>query len=96
MITCAGVLGYCLVARQVTFDVQVSVSVDQEFAVMSLRLHKKKRLAEILWEGADVLLTALHHPALLLSMNLGKAPASTSSSRAGLCKRGRPGRLKSV
>ena len=49
-------------------DVQVSVSVDHGCALVCLRLHKKtKKLPEILWEstpGADVLLTARHHPAL--------------------------------
>ena len=49
-------------------DVLVSVSVDQEFALMCLRLHKRmKKLAEIHWEsppGADVLLTVRHDPAL--------------------------------
>ena len=29
-----------------------------------------------------------------ISMNLGKAPASTGSSYAGLCTRGRPGRFR--
>ena len=60
--------GYCLLAQRVTMDVQVSVSADQEFALMCLWLHRRMRkLAEILWEsprGADVLLTARQHPAL--------------------------------
>ena len=62
------VLGYCLLVQWVTMDVQVSVSVEQEFALMCLWLHKRMRkLAEILWDshpGADVMLTARHHPAL--------------------------------
>ena len=49
-------------------DVQVSVSVDQEFALMCLWLHKRMRkLTEIPQEsppGADVLLTGRHHLAL--------------------------------
>ena len=62
------VIECCLLARPATIDVKISVSVDQEFASMCLRLHKrKKRTAEIvLWEsppGADVLLAARHHPA---------------------------------
>ena len=59
--------------------------------------------------GADVSLTARHHPPLSrtslpsvsvffvavgISMNIGKARASTSSSYAGLCKRERPGRFR--
>ena len=68
------VFGYCLLAGQMKIDVQVSVSVEQECALMCLRLHKKK-LAEILWEsppGAEVLLTARHHPALSrTSLTLG-------------------------
>ena len=60
--------GYCLLAQRVTMDVQVSVSVDQEFTLMCLWLHMRmKKLAVNLREsppGADVLLTARHHPAL--------------------------------
>ena len=58
------VFGYCLLALRVTIDVLVSESVDQEFASMCLQQHRKKKLAEILWEsppGVDVLLTARHH-----------------------------------
>ena len=46
---------------------QVSVSVDQEFALTCLRLYRRMRtLAVVLVKlphGAFVLLTALHHPA---------------------------------
>ena len=90
----------CLLARRVTIDVQVSVSVDQEFASMCLRRHKKRKLAEIvLWEsppGADVLLTARDHPwqrllaSVGVSMKLGDVPAGMGSSYAGLCRRRDP------
>ena len=56
-----------LLAQRVTSDVQVSVSVDQEFSLMCLRLHRRMRKFAVVLEklppGADVLLTAGHHPA---------------------------------
>ena len=63
------VLVYCLLAGQVTIDVQVWVSLDQECALMCLRLHgKKKKLAENLSETPDahVVFAARHHPAVSL------------------------------
>ena len=107
------VFGYCLLAQRLTTDVQVSVSVDQEFALLCLQLHRRMRNFAVnlreLPPGADVLLTARYQQAssrtfltsdfVLVgavgnSMNLGNVPASKSSSYAGLCKRGRPGRFR--
>ena len=77
---------------------QVSVSVDQEFALTCLRLYRRiKKLAAVLEKlppGVVVLLTARHHLASTLdfgflfsaagiSMNLGNIPASIGSSTAG-------------
>ena len=88
---------------------QDSASVDQEFASMCLRLHKR----EILWQSppsADVLLTDCSaSPGVVTDvadfgfrvfvaggvwMNLGKGSASMGFSYAGLCRRGLPERLK--
>ena len=61
------VLEYSPLSQRETTDVQVSVFVDQEFAWMCLRLHRRMRkfavVPEKLPPGADVLLTARHHPA---------------------------------
>ena len=55
----------CLLVRRVTIDVQVAESMDQDFPSMFLRRHRrKKKLAEIIPPGANVLLTARHHPAV--------------------------------
>ena len=66
------IFGSCLHAWWVTIDVQVSESVDQEFASMCLRQHRKKKLAEIfgdLFLAPNVLLTCRHHPASVTNLS---------------------------
>ena len=102
------VFGYSLLSQRETTDVQVSVSADQEFALMCLRLYRRMRTLAVLLEklppDAFVLLTAgvdfnasdfgFLVGAVGVSMNLGKAPASVGFSCAGLCKRRRSGRFR--
>ena len=58
LVLVSDVFGYCLLVHRVTMVVEVSVSVDQEFALVCLWLHTRMRkLVAILWEsppGADV------------------------------------------